>query len=299
LRVSDDGELVSDSVSSGLVDITGVNLQNSERTDESKALTPYTTTELDSKENYFPCTRCGKMLKNGPSLRGHLKKCDAPSRKKVGCPSCSLEFKREEDMEAHRVIHYGQISCPKHNVLFNDEVEVSQHFKSEDENQVGKSTLECCLCQKQFRHICIFMKHLRQHLGISAYRCKHCDKCVNSYASLTEHMARIHKTGADGMKAKEVRKANRSQTFRCPQCNRHFRNKGHLNEHVAGVHERNVVVPCPVCHKAFHTKKRMRKHLINSHRTEFTKDTGKPQAEITNLLATEVIQFEIIADNTS
>ena len=99
--------------------------------------------------------------------------------------------------------------------------------------------------------------------------------------------------------AKEVRKANSSQTFRCPQCNRHFRNKGHLNEHVAGVHERNVVVPCPVCHKAFHTKKRMRKHLINSHRTEFTKDTVKPQAEITNLLATEVIQFEIIADNTS
>ena len=103
----------------------------------------------------------------------------------------------------------------------------------------------------------------------------------------------------DEWQAKEVRKANSSQTFRCPQCNRHFRNKGHLNEHVAGVHERNVVVPCPVCHKAFHTKKRMRKHLINSHRMEFTKDTVKPQAEITNLLATEVIQFEIIADNTS
>ena len=69
LRVRDDGELVSDSVPSELVDITGVNLPHSERTDESKALTSYTNTELDSKENYFPCTRCGKMLKNGPSLR--------------------------------------------------------------------------------------------------------------------------------------------------------------------------------------------------------------------------------------
>ena len=69
LRVRDDGELVSDSVSSGVVDITGVNLPQSERTDESKTLNHYTNTEGDSKENYFPCTRCGKMLKNGPSLK--------------------------------------------------------------------------------------------------------------------------------------------------------------------------------------------------------------------------------------
>ena len=128
------------------------------------------------REKYLPCSKCGKMLKTGTSLRSHLKRCDLVA-KKVPCPDCKMEFKRDEDMEAHRVVHFGQITCPEHNILFKDEDDVCDHFSIMSATEAGKDKsdkvrLECCMCRKPFKHMCLFMKHLRQHLGIAAYRCK-------------------------------------------------------------------------------------------------------------------------------
>ena len=98
-----------------------------------------------------------------------------------------------EDMQAHSLIHYGQVTCPIHNILFKQEEEVFQHVnKASPYDKFPK--LQCCMCESHFKHMCLFMKHLRRHLRISPYRCNLCQKHLNTYASLQHHMLRIHRS---------------------------------------------------------------------------------------------------------
>ena len=42
--------------------------------------------------NHVPCPKCGKLKREGPSLKSHLKKCGTgPAR--VTCTQCDMEFK--------------------------------------------------------------------------------------------------------------------------------------------------------------------------------------------------------------
>lgn len=206
--------------------------------------------------NHVPCPKCGKLKREGPSLKSHLKKCGTgPAR--VTCTQCDMEFKRKEDMQAHVIIHYGQITCPIHNILFKQESEVFQHVNTaEPDDKFPK--LECCMCGRVFKHMCIFMKHMRRHLRIAPYRCNECGKMVNTYASLALHKKKLHGNEKDDPKEK-------IKPFKCDECGRSFGSKGHLNEHTLGVHSQ-APVSCPICQKSFNTEKRMRKHLLNSHK---------------------------------
>ena len=225
----------------------------------------------------MPCPKCGKLKREGPTLKAHIKKCGlGPAR--VTCTQCDMEFKRKEDMQAHALIHYGQITCPIHNILFKQENDVFIHVnKAEPEDKFPK--LECCMCGKVFKHskfdpklfytstdynililsilVCIFMKHMRRHLRISPYRCNVCQKHVNTYASLALHMKRLHSAEKD---------APRERKYPCEECGKMFLSRGHLNEHIKGVHDRSNVTNCPICEKQFNTEKRMRKHLLNAHK---------------------------------
>ena len=98
----------------------------------------------------MPCPKCGKLKREGPTLKAHIKKCGlGPAR--VTCTQCDMEFKRKEDMQAHALIHYGQITCPIHNILFKQENDVFIHVnKAEPEDKFPK--LECCMCGKVFKH---------------------------------------------------------------------------------------------------------------------------------------------------
>ena len=63
------------------------------------------------------CPKCQKYKKAGPSLSNHMKRCGV-GPEKVKCDHCEMEFKRKEDMQAHALIHMGQVTCPIHNILF-------------------------------------------------------------------------------------------------------------------------------------------------------------------------------------
>ena len=122
----------------------------------------------ESYSQVSTCPKCGKLKKDGTSMKAHLKKCGTgpPS---VPCTKCDMEFKRTEDMKAHSLIHYGEITCPIHNIRFYEESEVYQHVnKNGPEEKFPK--LECCICNKSFKHMCLFMKHLRKELRIAPYR---------------------------------------------------------------------------------------------------------------------------------
>ena len=204
------------------------------------------------------CPKCDKM-KSERFLSRHMTVCNGrkKSKEKVECDNCEMVFKRKEDMQAHALIHFGQVTCPIHNIFFQNESEVLLHV-----NQAGPKEkvlkLQCCMCSAQFRHMCVFMKHLRRHLRIMPYRCGLCQKHFNSYSSLSVHQQNIHGAG----KSEEVGQ----KIFECLQCNRTFNTKGHLKEHVEGVHERDKQWNCPVCQKVFSTEKRMKKHLYTSHK---------------------------------
>lgn len=208
------------------------------------------------------CSKCDKGFKSAQILRRHEKKCGLNNLNKVKCTDCSMEFKRKEDMQAHALIHYGQVTCPIHNILFKQESEVFQHVNRADSPK-NDPDLVCCMCAKSFKHMCNFMKHMRNHLNIRAYRCGVCQKHFNSYASLKVHQQNLH--GIHLVKENKVESAP-GDRFVCEQCSRSFNTKGHLKEHMLGVHDTSQSVPCPICEKTYRTEKRMKKHLFNTHK---------------------------------
>ena len=66
----------------------------------------YGNTEWGFK-NFFS-RQCGTLRRDGVSMRVHLKKCES-AMKRIPCLKCDLDFKRQEDMEAHALIHFGQV----------------------------------------------------------------------------------------------------------------------------------------------------------------------------------------------
>jgi hypothetical protein len=101
------------------------------------------------------CGSCGKRFKTSTGRKKHARRCgrsDAgAARSKVKCVECSAEFKREEDMQAHALIHYGQVTCPIHQILFKQESEVFQHVNvAAPDAKIPK--LQCCMCEKQVRN---------------------------------------------------------------------------------------------------------------------------------------------------
>ncbi|XP_040563822.1 uncharacterized protein [Lepeophtheirus salmonis] len=203
-----------------------------------------------TSHKYTKCPHCGK-LKKGVSLKTHMKRCGLTSVK-IKCTDCSMDFKHVEDMQAHSLIHYGQVTCPIHNILFKNESEIYHHVNIAGANNSPR--LQCCMCSRLFLYMCNFMQHLRRHLKISPYRCSICRKSVQSYASLRHHVRRMHVEDSS------------NKNFSCEHCQKEFTTKGHLKEHIAGVHERYNNVHCPVCHKSFNTQKRMKKHLFATHK---------------------------------
>ena len=132
------------------------------------------------------------------------------------------------------------------------------------------------------------------------YFYQYCHKCVQTYASLQEHIARLHSEGGLQPRPGSKPRPLPEQRLGCHLCERTFRSRGHLNEHISGVHERAIVVPCPMCHKTFATRKRMRKHLINSHNVRPPRNSDL--LNIGSLIASsatdneEIIQFEIVEE---
>ncbi len=193
------------------------------------------------------CPKCGKEKRSGQSFRMHERRCGSgPAR--VKCGDCEMDFKRLEDMQAHALIHIGQVTCPIHNILFHNESEVFQHVNQAPPD-APHARLQCCMCASVFRHMCHLMKHLRRHLRLQPYRCGVCDKYFNCFSSLTNHQRNQHgvdplseerrkggteRGGENDSSQEEVSKA---QSFHCDQCSKCFSTKGHLKEHVLGVHQ--------------------------------------------------------------
>ena len=55
--------------------------------------------------NHVPCPKCGKLKREGPPLKSHLKKCGTgPAR--VTCTQCDMEFKVRGWYKVTCALHY-------------------------------------------------------------------------------------------------------------------------------------------------------------------------------------------------
>ncbi len=111
--------------------------------------------------------------------------------------------------------------------------------------------LQCCMCDKTFRHMCLFMKHMRRHLKISPYRCGLCGKTVNTYASLQLHQKRLHgavtaaaaaATSEAASAGEELPADGKERLFHCQLCSKSFVTKGHLKVGLNFTHGYCVVI---------------------------------------------------------
>ena len=73
--------------------------------------------DTEGEDEQKQCPKCLKFRKAGPSIINHMKRCGI-GPEKVKCDHCDMDFKRKEDMQAHALIHMGQVTCPIHNILF-------------------------------------------------------------------------------------------------------------------------------------------------------------------------------------
>lgn len=201
-----------------------------------------------------PKNKNSQTKREDPSGMKTTKKPSNPLR--VECKDCPMDFKREEDMLAHSVIHKGKIMCPIHNIMFKLESEVFQHVNQADPKDKS-AKLVCCMCGDTFKHMCIYMKHLRRHLNISPYDCPLCGKGFRVFDTLQSHLARVHGQGNEDKS---------TRWFHCDQCSKSFLTRGHLREHILGMHDKSEMFYCPACGKTFQTKKRVQRHIYVAHK---------------------------------
>ena len=104
---------------------------------------------------------------------------------------------------------------------------------------------QCESCDKTFRYLSLYERHVRIHTEEKAFKCDVCDKAFNRPDTLKTHM-NIHTESG----------------FAC--CGRFFHSKAALNYHQKSVHSVKVQ-KCLDCGLCFPSKKHLTEHQ-ESHR---------------------------------
>ena len=151
---------------------------------------------IDSHDNRFECTKCGKYFEDFLSLGGHVVASCSPhhtdsvtdrediscSKKEISCSKAEISCSKAEIscLEVEEEIQVAYLACPK-----------------------AKQRYECPLCgmnlgpNKQ-----AFSTHIQLHSGRSEHSCKYCFKPQDSSEKLVEHIKQLHK----------------NKLYQCPAC---------------------------------------------------------------------------------
>lgn len=97
-------------------------------------------------------------------------------------------------------------------------------------------TIKCIHCEKQFRHMSTYRKHIsRVHEFVPEKRlkCDQCGKWYNHEEGLRRHVRKFHSPSR--------------QSFQCDQCASCFAFKYELNRHYRKRHQKAPLVPSSTC----------------------------------------------------
>ncbi|XP_058801177.1 zinc finger Y-chromosomal protein-like [Phymastichus coffea] len=172
--------------------------------------------------------RCGSVLKNKESLRGHLNFCGSELFS-VQCRYCSFRPKRKNLLQLHVARAHNDLSnitnqCPKCTKKFKKKAYLKKHVPICD----SKRVFQCAACSYTFHKKALLEKHiLQKHLHRSANDkfapYSHCPRCHTGFkhqTDLSEHLVRC---------GHEVR-------FQCYHCPFKTQIKDQLKNHILCAH---------------------------------------------------------------
>ncbi|KAK8781969.1 hypothetical protein V5799_016687 [Amblyomma americanum] len=157
----------------------------------------------------YECTECGKRFSAPQGLTFHKQQHHHAKRPRqvdnarmehwpLGCDICGIRFKYLSSQQAHMAFH---------------------HPSSEGES------LQCSYCQRKLGSKLALSQHLRKHTN-EKYKCKHCDRCFQSYVGCRTHQVVMH--------------TRRFKTA-CPFCKKGCVSIFDLKKHLRTVHNAVVV----------------------------------------------------------
>lgn len=158
----------------------------------------------------YECTDCGKRFSAPQGLTFHKQQHHHTKRPRqqqaansrmenwpLGCDVCGIRFKYLSSQQAHMAFH---------------------HPSTEGES------LQCSYCQRKLGSKLALSQHLRKHTN-EKYKCKHCDRCFQSYVGCRTHQVVMH---------------TRRFKVSCPFCSKGCVSIFDLKRHLKSVH--NAVV---------------------------------------------------------
>ncbi|XP_021961641.1 gastrula zinc finger protein XlCGF7.1 [Folsomia candida] len=224
----------------------------SSKTSKPKSVTKHLDTQTpDAKVN---CQVCGKIFKNPPSLRSHMRSIHT-DRERPSCDICHRVFFNSANLRTHmKAVHStrerprfpcGFRGCEK---TFLHKSRVSQHVKTEHaENPVR---FRCTLCGKDFKTRTELETHIFTHTTEKPYDCATCGRSFASREHLKSHeMTHLEKSYRDKLQ--------------CDICPQTFLSKHALQLHTRVVHEN----PCTSCGKRFPNSTELKRHVEAKHVT--------------------------------
>lgn len=168
----------------------------------------------------YACTMCHTTFTSCFGLNVHISKGNCLD-KLMFCALCERSFLCDEELCEHiqdkekpKMVYYCPVKECERSFLL--ETQLKQHIAV---HHVGENPYKCSHCEKAFKALEHFNRHLTVHNGVR-FPCPDCDKTFSRKTYLTIH-ARKHA----GLKP-----------FHCCMCGRSFTQKGDCKKHERRIH---------------------------------------------------------------
>ncbi|XP_078126395.1 uncharacterized protein LOC144530627 [Sander vitreus] len=201
------------------------------------------TSQTETAESYYQCSRCEMLFPNTERLSDHERKSHP------ACSVCGTEFTshlklREHVTKEHGLLPYSCDYCPKR---FNHKAHRNLHVKA---RHTGEKTCHCDVCGKGYSCISMMKTHRMTHFE-KMFICDVCGKSFYHAGHLTRHKV-VHQE---------------ERPYQCSTCGKGFNQAANLHTHQA-IHtgERQL---CSICGKSFRF---LKNHVISKHSNDLPAD---------------------------
>ncbi|XP_071483604.1 uncharacterized protein, partial [Diadema antillarum] len=238
----------------------------------------------------YVCAVCKQRFSRRVDLTDHMKEHDAPMDGKwFRCDTCDKSYVKKKYLKIHMLSHSGNKQvCLVCNKIFFSEATLKRHMMTHS----GEKPYLCNVCPKAYATKSSYNYHLLMHEGIRSHKCPICDRAFITKKDLTGHIRMVHKVCAAANKPgvwrcricdKEINsnaevvehknshvetakreRVNRQdgKPYSCASCDRSFTKKAFLVRHLLQVHAAEKPFKCDKCDKCYAHPRSLRHHKL-------------------------------------
>ena len=201
------------------------------------------------------------------------------------CPSCNVEFYREDILKTHMCIN-GQETKHRCNICwrpFTHKGNAENHVLVKH-NKVVEKKYKCSICPKAYAQQSNLDNHFKVVHQNFRFKCLDCTNEYSSKATLDVHVKSKHRGVKFDCKhceasfsykhefVQHVRSKHEGVTYQCTQCFDTFMYKQSLKNHVKAKHEKTKDLKCKYCNMTFSLYSSLYMHKKRKHEAEWNSD---------------------------